>query len=214
MRALVWVFCVVLVGCSAGGAGGDAGLPSDAGAADAGGDARDAGAPDAGGADAGQVDAGVPDGGASAGQFCAACVSSADCARGGFCLGGVTPRCSLDCSATLTCPGSLSCDTVGLGTGPRPGQTCAADDSVCGPFTRRAGLSCTETWGTYGQDFFATTCVGACHRHDGAWATVDDVRAGADAIRLAVELGDMPQGALLSQAETTRLLTWLACGAP
>jgi hypothetical protein len=77
-----------------------------------------------------------------------------------------------------------------------------------------AGLSCTDDWASYGQNFFGTVCTGACHHHDGQWPTVLEVRAWSDGIRYAVETGFMPRDANLTQAERLRLLTWLACGAP
>jgi hypothetical protein len=180
----------------------------DAGTSDAG--TRDAGVSDAGTTDAGLEDAGPPpDGG-----FCTPCVSSADCLPNAFCRGGLTPRCSQDCASTGTCPGTASCENVNLGIGPLFGQTCNPDETSCGPYTVPSSLSCLDDWNGYARPFFATVCIGACHRHDGAWVAQADVQASTDAIRLSVETGTMPQNATLTPAERLRLLTWLACGAP
>jgi hypothetical protein len=140
-------------------------------------------------------------------------VSSTDCPSGSFCLGGVNPRCGLDCAASNTCPGGLTCTAITNGK-LLLGHSCVPDDSFCGTHTVGTGLSCTDTWANYGNAFVANTCIGACHRHDLAWPTPVDVRLSADGIRFAVERGDMPQGQTLSAAERLRLLTWLACGAP
>lgn len=164
-----------------------------------------------GGVDAGSgADVGLDAGG----SFCSPCVSSAECGAGALCLGGVNPRCGLDCSATNQCGGGASCTTYGLGKGPRLGANCPPEDAVCGTHSAGEGLACSDSWANYGRTFFASTCIGACHRHDLAYERREDVAAQADAIRFAVETGSMPQGAQLSAVDRTRLLTWLACGAP
>lgn len=189
-----------LVACGVEAGSGDAAVLTDA-------SPRDAGLSDAGAKhDAGERDAG--------GSFCRPCVSSAECGAGALCLGGVNPRCGLDCSATNQCGGGAACTTYGLGKGPRLGANCPPDDVICGAHTAGEGLSCADTWANYGRTFFASTCIGACHRHDLAYERREDVAAQADAIRFAVETGSMPQGAQLSTVDRTRLLTWLACGAP
>jgi hypothetical protein len=145
--------------------------------------------------------------------FCAPCVSSADCAVGALCLGGANPRCALDCSAGAACPGGLACTGINNGK-VMLGRQCVPSDAACGAHTVGEGLSCLDSWANYGAGFFSTTCVGACHRHDAAWTTPAAVRLSADSIRLSIENGGMPQGQTLSAAERTRVLTWLACGAP
>jgi hypothetical protein len=174
---------------------------------------------DAGGSDAGQRDAGTdagtqqnPDAGTT--PFCGACVTSTECGPGSLCLGGLEARCGRDCSTSTTCAEGAACVSIGLGKGPRLGSQClAADTPSCGAFTRKPGLDCSDTWAGYAQNFFGTTCIGACHRHDGTWTTLSDVRSAAESIRLAVETGSMPTDQTLTAAERLRLLTWLACGA-
>jgi hypothetical protein len=146
--------------------------------------------------------------------FCTPCVTSSDCQPGAFCRGGATPRCSLDCAVSNTCPGTASCEFVHLGMGPLLGQTCNPDDTSCGAYVIPTTLSCTDTWANYGQHFLGTVCSSACHRHDLEWPTPADVLLSADNIRLAVESGNMPQDTTLTAQERLRLLTWLACGAP
>ncbi len=168
------------------------------------------------GADSGVADAGPRDGGGAArdGGFCASCVASSDCGAGSWCLGGVEPRCGRDCTTTMQCAEGASCLGLGIGKSPKVGFQCAAAQTPsCGAFVRLA-LDCRDTFASYGATFFSTVCSGSCHRHDAQWPAVTDVRASADAIRLSVETGMMPTDQTLSVAERTRLLTWLACGAP
>ncbi len=177
---------------------------------------NDAGAPDAGKADGGS-DAGVTDGGQTTtdagASFCSPCVMSSDCPSGAFCIGGVAPRCGLDCR-TMACPGTLTCDSLSVGKGGSLGQNCWPSDSACGGPRGDAGLTCTDTFANYGSAFLSNNCFGSCHRHDSDWPTAVQVRQSADAIRLSVETGLMPQGATISIAEQRRLMTWLSCGAP
>jgi|GEM_PF-2993853 len=123
------------------------------------------------------------------------------------------------------------CQVVGVGVGATPAPTssssgraslpdavailtCTPNDDVCGSGRTSASLTCNDTWQNYANGFFATTCIGSCHRHDQSFATVDLVRGRADAVRQKVESGAMPLDSTLSEAERLRLLTWLACGAP
>jgi hypothetical protein len=101
-----------------------------------------------------------------------------------------------------------------VGKSPPVGVVCRPNDAACGTRLTASVLTCTDTWSSYGQNFFLTTCIGACHRHDTWFTTVADVAALADSIRLDVETGSMPVGQTLSASEQRRLLTWLACGAP
>jgi hypothetical protein len=78
---------------------------------------------------------------------------------------------------------------------------------------RRTDLTCADSWATYAASFLSSSCT-SCHRHQGQWSTLAEVRQSADAIRLTVETGAMPAGVTLSAAERLRLLTWFACGAP
>ncbi|MFO0599829.1 MAG: hypothetical protein U0228_31260 [Myxococcaceae bacterium] len=216
-RVRAWVVMVTLglLGCGAVSSGNDGGTGG--GSATGGGSGATGGGSSAtgGGSSATGGGSSATGGGGATTPFCAACVTSAECGTGSLCLGGVEARCGKDCSATFTCAEGATCQSIGLGKGPRLGAQClAADTPSCGAFTRKSGLDCSDTWSGYGQNFFATVCIGACHRHDAAWTTVTDVRLSADSIRLSVESGSMPQLQTLTEAERLRLLTWLACGAP
>ncbi|MFO0727677.1 MAG: hypothetical protein U1E65_28115 [Myxococcota bacterium] len=158
-------------------------------------------------------DADVGQDAAMAHGYCATCVSSSDCG-GALCVGGIEPRCGLDCSHGQACSADATCDTYGLGTGPRLGSVCGPTVGACGAFVRDPSLNCSDTWDTYGQAFFVNTCIGACHRHDGAWSTVGDVRGSADSLRFAIETQSMPQAMSLTPEERRRFMTWIACGAP
>jgi hypothetical protein len=170
------------------------------------------------------------------GLYCSPCVESSDCARGVYCVGGVNPRCGKACSADSECSvgnAASTCETLLIGGGATPAaagaavpsgvsvspsaglgvSSCTPADSVCGTAKTSARLSCTDTWASYANNFFATTCIGTCHRHDATFPSVEAVRPMADAIRLEVESGAMPQNATLSEPDRRRLLTWLACGA-
>lgn len=190
---------VFLAGCAVPVMQGDDASPSDAAVAD------DAAHP----IDGATGDAQGHDGGTG---FCAPCIRSADCPAGGFCFGGLNPRCGVDCSASA-CPGSTQCSTVNVGMGPILGMNCRPDDSVCGTSQGVTG-ACTDTWENYAHAFITTTCSGSCHRHDNTWPTAQDVRVEADTIRLAIDTGNMPQDQTLDDATRRRFLTWLACGAP
>jgi hypothetical protein len=163
------------------------------------------------------------------GAYCAPCVESADCAAGADCVGGVNPRCGKACNVDGDCSvgsATTTCETLSIGGGATPGvtpgaasaplgtRTCAPIDAVCGTALTSTGLVCNDSWANYANNFFPTTCIGNCHRHDTMFTTVDAVRQLADNIRFEVETGAMPQGQTLPEADRRRLLTWLACGAP
>ncbi len=210
---------------ASGGAGGGAGhgAGGQVGAAGASGNAGKGGA-------AGAV-------GAGNGLYCAPCVASADCAAGAYCVGGLNPRCGKACSLDADCSvgtATSTCDFISIGGGLTPGgggaaspvgtatqpfagvglRSCTPSDAVCGTGKTSAMLDCSDSWDSYGSGFFANTCIGTCHRHDTTFTTVAAVRTQADAIRLEVDSGAMPQDRTLPEAERLRLLTWLACGAP
>lgn len=89
---------------------------------------------------------------------------------------------------------------------------------ACGPLddtvgsTTGASTSCTstETWASYGQGFMAANCT-RCH---GQYASQSTVQASKNAISTEISLGRMPQGFALSSTERSRVIAWLACGAP
>ena len=140
-----------------------------------------------------------------------------------------------DCSVGT---GASTCGVLGVGIGDTPARmsgaptptptparsdapangvairTCEPIDDVCGTGRTSAWLSCNDTWQSYANGFFSTTCTGTCHRHDQEFSTVDVVRGRADAVRQKLESGAMPPGAPPPDADQRRLLTWLACGAP
>jgi hypothetical protein len=211
-------------GVGHGGASGSAGVANSGGLGGWNGSAGSAGAAGTGGA-----------GTIGNGEYCAPCVTSTDCATGSYCVGGVNPRCGKACTtdadctvgtATSTCApvsiGGGAATPVGGGATPSRGgaaapignESCTPADDVCGTALTSAVLTCNDTWANYAQNFFATTCIGSCHRHDQTFPTVTAVRGLADAIRSEVETGAMPAGTPLPQADRLRLLTWLACGAP
>jgi hypothetical protein len=147
----------------------------------------------------------------------------------------VNPRCGKTCSvdgdcsvgnATSTCEligiggtatpieGAAAQGTFGTPAAPISNRSCTPTDDVCGTGKTSTHLTCNDTWSNYASNFFATTCISTCHRHDATFPTVDAVRGLADSIRLEVESGAMPQNQTLPEADRGRLLTWLACGAP
>ncbi len=78
------------------------------------------------------------------------------------------------------------------------------------------GSSCTpDTWANYGLAFFTSNCA-SCHSYNHAslknqsYVQLDHV-----GITSRVSSGNMPQGgAGLSQADRTRLVKYVTCGAP
>lgn len=80
---------------------------------------------------------------------------------------------------------------------------CGGTDS-----TSDAGpLSCTDTWATYAQGFFADNCE-RCH---GQFSQAS-VSATRSSISSQLSSGRMPTDRSLSANERTRILTWLTCG--
>ena len=87
--------------------------------------------------------------------------------------------------------------------------------AACGAATTTAG-ECTDTqdtWTSYGSAFFASQCR-SCHQHAAQFGTQASVQASLNQLASEISSGKMPQGAALSTAEKTRVLGWLACGAP
>jgi len=209
--ALPLLFVLLLVGCGPLRDGADGGGDSGSDGGGLGGGAGGGLGGGAGGGGGGGGGGGVNLDGRTDGGFCDHCAIQANCEAGSLCL-GLLPRCGVDCSST-PCPQGATCTTITSGK-LILGRQCVPDDAACGPGSVDPLLSCTDTWTGYGQGFFATTCVGSCHRHEGLWTSVGVVRAEADDIRRDVDNGSMPQDQTLSPAERARLLTWLACGAP
>ncbi len=80
--------------------------------------------------------------------------------------------------------------------------------------TPDGGLTCADTWESYGQGFFTTNCTG-CHVHDHANFVSRAVVVGElPLITDKLTTGLMPQGATLQADELHRVLGFLACGAP
>jgi hypothetical protein len=68
----------------------------------------------------------------------------------------------------------------------------------------------TDTWSNFGEAFFSSTCAG-CH---GTLADHGSVSGLTRALASAISSGAMPQGDRLAAADKTRVLAYLACGAP
>lgn len=82
-----------------------------------------------------------------------------------------------------------------------------------GAWDRDAG-ACSDTWASFGQPFFAATCV-SCHVHDHtSFANEADVKAQLADISMLVSTGKMPQGLALSDDSSARLLAFLECLKP
>lgn len=183
----------------------------------------------------GWVNAGLPGGacqsslgagGGSGSAYCRPCSTGADCGDpANFCLGTF---CGVDCSSDPTCGANQRCaniinsatrEIVGRNCVPDVGQTCSGPDpSVAdggvdagtGGGTD-AGVACTpDTWASYGESFFASTCSG-CHPQ---YSTRPDVVSSRSNITSRINSGSMPQGSTLSSAEKTRILRYLNCGVP
>jgi hypothetical protein len=183
----------------------DAGAPPDSGGGDAGVTSDSGTAFDAGFADAGSHDGGS---GSSDGGFCAPCADRSDCGGApNLCLGAVG-HCALDCSNGKACPAGASCTAISMGKAP-PLYQCAPTVSACGTLSDAPPPSCPDGWAGYADGFFAQWCRG-CHTQ--GFETAAEVHAGADGVRLAIDLGSMPRGSVLSAAERHRILVWLACG--
>ncbi len=65
-----------------------------------------------------------------------------------------------------------------------------------------------DTWATWGHEFFSNTCNG-CHGF-----THTDVRAQRDKMSEEISSGRMPQTGPLDEPARSRVLAYLACGAP
>jgi hypothetical protein len=70
-----------------------------------------------------------------------------------------------------------------------------------------------DTWASYGQTFIDSRCR-SCHQHASQYGTQAAVQASLTRIESEISSGKMPEGTPLSSAEKTRVLGWLACGAP
>jgi len=71
----------------------------------------------------------------------------------------------------------------------------------------------TDTWSTYGQSFFATNCR-TCHEHTSQFGSQSAVLNSINSIESEISSGAMPEGTTLSATDKTRILSYLACGAP
>lgn len=115
---------------------------------------------------------------------------------------------TLGCVVLITgCSGTMSMGDGGTGGG--GGGTGGVGEVID---TEDGGL-CTDTWESYGQPFFATTCAG-CHEHDHAnFVTHSVVLSELGLIQDKVSQRLMPKDEPLPEADRHRLLTFLACGA-
>ena len=169
----------------------------------------DSGHPVDGGVDAGLDGGPERDGGSSVdGGFCSPCVDRSDC--GGLpnlCI-GATGHCGLDCGGGKACPSGSVCQAISQGKGPAIYQ-CAPSVAACGVLSEAPPPDCPDGWTSYADGFFGTYCRGC---HTAGFDTSADVHAGAEGVRLAIDLGAMPRGVSLTPAERRRILTWLACG--
>ncbi len=71
----------------------------------------------------------------------------------------------------------------------------------------------TDTWSSYGENFFANNCI-TCHEHTSDFATQSAVVSRLDEIEQQISSGQMPEDTTLSSTEKSRVLAWLSCGAP
>lgn len=71
----------------------------------------------------------------------------------------------------------------------------------------------TDTWSSYGENFFATNCI-TCHEHTSDFGTQSAVVSRLDEIEQQISSGQMPEDTTLSSTEKSRVLAWLSCGAP
>jgi hypothetical protein len=92
----------------------------------------------------------------------------------------------------------------------------------CGPLDGAGSSStaitsdggCSDTWSSYGQSFFPTNCAGSGCHHSFSPSSHSDVQNNAGTLSWYISGGSMPRGRSLSSSERTRVLTYLACGAP
>ena len=96
------------------------------------------------------------------------------------------------------CGGAIDSGPDGSGggssaTGGGDGQSCASG---------------ADTWATFGAGFFGAQC-GACHHF-----THPDVQEQREVIAGAISTSWMPQDRALAPGARTRVLAYLACGAP
>lgn len=88
---------------------------------------------------------------------------------------------------------------------------------ACGPSDDAAGDSigtdggCSDTWSSYGSNFFSTSCAGGCH---GSYSSQSTVKAAQSSISSEISSGRMPRSGSLSASSKSRILTYLSCGVP
>jgi hypothetical protein len=126
-----------------------------------------------------------------------------------MCLGEVG-HCALDCSQGKPCPTGSVCEGISNGKGPMFHQ-CTPTAAVCGDLTTRPQLDCSDNWAGFASAFFANQCE-SCH--PGVYTSLTQVRASTSSVRFVIDIGSMPRGGGITDAERLRVLTWLACGAP
>lgn len=88
-----------------------------------------------------------------------------------------------------------------------------ATNSTTTTTTTTTTCTSTDTYADYGAAFLAANCR-TCHQHVADFSTQAEVALSAATMRAQISTGRMPEGVALSGAEKTRVLAWLACGAP
>jgi hypothetical protein len=79
-----------------------------------------------------------------------------------------------------------------------------------GTAPQAASDACSDTWESYGSNFFASNCL-ACHMYMSRYAMVN---ANKTEIRARIASGSMPQGKPLSSDDKTKALAFIDCGLP
>jgi hypothetical protein len=93
------------------------------------------------------------------------------------------------------------------------GVLLAACGGTTGSSTTADCATVTDTYASYGQAFFTTSCR-TCHEHTNQFGTQAAVLASLTSIESEISSGKMPEGTSLSASEKARVLAWLSCGAP
>jgi hypothetical protein len=122
-----------------------------------------------------------------------------------MCL-GQTGNCGMDCSHGEACPTGTMCEQIHLGMGPTLGMQCTPTAAAC-DLNAAPHVQCDDGWSGYANNFFAM-CRGC---HTVGFANPSDIIPGAESIRMAIDIGDMPVGTTLSLDARRRILTWLSC---
>ena len=104
-----------------------------------------------------------------------------------------------------------------------PYKTCVPSSGSCSGFGGGGGTggfgggggtggsttTCTDTWASYGQAFFANNCA-KCHSWAGSHSSV---QSKLSSITGRIQSGSMPPGGI-SAADKQKILAYLGCGAP